>query len=398
MTTLPDYPEALAEALDGIEPLGEPAEVELAAATGRLLREPIIADRALPPFDRAQMDGYAVRAHEVGRVAAFTVTAGIAAGQPAAVTVPPGRCVAIATGAPLPPDVDAVVPHEQSDRGNPVRFTIDSLEPGHAVHPRGADAAPGETLVRAGTILRSHHLAIAATVGLARLTVARRPLATILTSGDEVRPIGEPVADHQIRNSNAPMVRDLLVRMGAEPIGDRHLADDLAATTDAVARGLERSDLLITVGGISAGERDYFPAAFEAHGVAGSLRGAAIQPGRPIQVRQNAKGVVVVGLPGNPVSVLACMCLFCWPIVRVMLGLGPALPWRPVELTRPVRPNPRRRAFRPAVLEDHDRAHVPEWAGSGDLSHTASTDGLLELPVEAEPVEAGRRLRFLPWP
>ena len=106
----------------------------------------------------------------------------------------------------------------------------------------------------------------------------------------------------------------------------------------------------------------------------------------------------MIGLPGNPVSVLACMCLFGWPIVRVLLGQDASLPWRPVELIESVKPNPRRRAFRPAILEDHCRARVPAWAGSGDLAHTAPTDGLLELPVQAEPVEAGARLRFLPWP
>ncbi len=194
------------------------------------------------------------------------------------------------------------------------------------------------------------------------------------------------------------MVRGLLARMGADPARHRHLPDNRRLTVDAVGEALAGSDLVITVGGISAGERDHFPAAFDAHGVTETLHRAAIQPGKPIFVGRAAQGQVLVGLPGNPVSALVCACLFVWPIVRAQLGLDPALPWRPVVLADPVNPNPRRRAFRPATLCDGNRARVPAWAGSGDLAHTAQTHGALELPVQEEPVAPGTSLRFLPWP
>ncbi len=398
MKPLPDYPEALKRALEGVEPLGETETVDASAAVGRVLSRPVIADRPLPPIDRAQMDGYAVRSADLARGAALPVTGSIAAGQPAPTAVPAGKCVAIATGAPLPADLDAVIPHELSDRGNPVRFTIETIEPGHAIHRRGADAGSGDLLVPAGTILGARHLGIAATSGGCRLDVARRPRANVLTSGDEIRPADQVVADHQVRNANAPMIRQMLAAIGADPIAHVHVFDDLEATVDSVGRALERCDLLITVGGISAGDRDFIPAAFERHGVTASLSGAAIQPGRPITVGRSPGGVVVVGLPGNPVSVLACMCLFCWPIVRVMLGLAPTLGWRERRLAEGVMPNSRRRAFRPAILDADERARVPRWAGSGDLAHTAGTAGLLELPVQAEEVRPGSALRFLPWP
>ena len=174
--------------------------------------------------------------------------------------------------------------------------------------------------------------------------------------------------------------------------------DERDVTVDALGAAIEHADLVVTVGGISAGERDHFPEALRHHEVALSLHGAAIQPGRPIVVGRAPTGAVVVGLPGNPVSAMACTCLFCWPIVRVLLGLDPALPWRDVTLAEPVDPNARRRAFRPAAMAGQDVVRVPRWAGSGDLAHTAATDGLLELPVRREPVEAGATLRFLPWP
>ena len=398
MKAMPDYPEALRCALGDVRPLGETESVGLGEASGRVLAEPVAADRDLPPFDRAQLDGYAVRASEVGRVEAFPVVGTVPAGRPADISVPAGSCIAIATGAPLPADVDAVIPHERSDRENPVRFTIDTLRPGHAVHPRGADARRGDTLVEPGTILGARHLGLAATVGRTSVTAARRPRAMILSSGDEVLPPDAAVAEHQVRNANAPIVWELLVRVGAEPIGHQHLVDERDPTVDALGTAIEHADLVVTVGGISAGERDHFPEALRHHDVALSLRGAAIQPGRPIVVGRAPTGAVVVGLPGNPVSAMACTCLFCWPIVRVLLGLDPALPWRDVTLAETVDPNARRRAFRPAVMAGQDVVRVPRWAGSGDLAHTAATDGLLELPVRREPVDAGATLRFLPWP
>ena len=114
--------------------------------------------------------------------------------------------------------------------------------------------------------------------------------------------------------------------------------------------------------------------------------------------RDAVRDAIVVGLPGNPVSSLACACLFAWPVVRGWLGLSPELPWRAVMLDEDVRPNPRRRAFRPAALVGDSAVRVPRWAGSGDLAHTAGTDGLAELPIQDDAVPAGTRLRFLAFP
>ena len=398
---LPDYDLALRQALAGVDAISDTQTVEPAEASGRVLATPIIADRDMPSFNRAMLDGYALRASDLGHVESFPVAATIAAGRPADVAVGPGQCVAIATGAPLPEGVDTVIGHEQSDRGDPVRFTIDHVEPGHAVHPRGGDAAAGDTLLAAGTVLGARHLGIAAAVGADRLEVVRRPRAVLLTSGDEIVGRGDEVATHQVRNSNGPMIVNLLGRIGTGPVVHRHVTDDRAETVDAVGTAISDADLVVTVGGISAGDRDYFPDALETHGVTLSVHGAAIQPGRPVIVGRVGR-TVVVGLPGNPVSALACTCLFVWPIVRALLGLDPVLPWRTVELAEPVSANARRRAFRPAILVRHndrnDRVRVPAWAGSGDLAHTATTDGLLELPVTGDIVVAATPLRFLAWP
>ncbi len=402
MKGLPDYDAALRLALTGIDAITDTEMVRVVDAAGRVLAAPIEADRDLPSFNRAQLDGYALRAGDLGRVESFPVAATIAAGDAADVRVEPGRCVKIATGAPLPDDLDTVIGHERSDRGDPVRFTTRSIKPGHAVHPRGADAVAGDTLVASGTMLDPRHIGIAATVGADPVEVVRRPRVVLLTSGDEVVAAGDPVATHQIRNSNGPMIAAMVHRIGGGPVRHRHVADDRQASIEAVGAALDEADLLITVGGISAGERDYVPAALDAGGVTLSVHGAAIQPGRPVMVGRTAGGTVTLGLPGNPVSALACTCLFGWPIVRALLGIDPSLPWRWVELAEGVKPNPRRRAFRPATIVEAlsrgEHVRVPAWAGSGDLAHTAPTGGLLDLPAQPEPIVAGTRLRFLPWP
>ncbi len=398
MSPLADYPEALRAAVEGLAPTTSVETVALLDAADRVLAESIAADRDLPPFNRAQMDGYAVRAADLAVDRPLPVVGSIRAGARWDLPVPPGACVAIATGAAVPPDLDLVVQHELTDRGNPVRLAVGDLAAGHAIHPRGADARAGDHLIGPGTALRPHHLGLAAMVGRERLAVFARPTVVLLTSGDEVVSPGDPVLPHQIRNSNQPMVTALLERIGARLVTSAHLPDEAEATRSAVAAALTEADVLITVGGVSAGEADHFPEALERAGVTFQTIGAAIQPGRPIRVGRQGSGAVVVTLPGNPVSALACACLFVWPIVRILGGADPQPPWQSLALAAPVRANARRRAFRPALRHPDGTCTVPTWAGSGDLAHTAATDGLVELPIQAEPVPAGRVLRFLPWP
>ncbi len=397
MPSLPTYPEALSAALSLVESSLGVETVPLNQAADRVLAEPILADRDTPPFDRAMMDGYALRAAELKPGVPMPVAGAIAAGTAADASIPPGACVKIATGAPVPPGLDAVIRHEWSDRADPVRFTVGSINKGHAIHPRGADARRGDVVVPGSTVLRPEHLGIAAAMGATLLSVRRRPRVAILTSGDEVRPADATVLDHQIRNSNAPMLADAARRFGAMVTHVEHVPDDDALTAAAFEHALARCDLLLSVGGVSAGERDHFPSAYRRAGVTMAVSGAAIQPGRPITVGRAPNGVIVAGLPGNPVSALACAHLFVWPIVRSMLGLDPWLRWEARTLAQPVTPNAQRQAFRPARLNRDGTIAVPRWAGSGDLVHTGQTDGLAELPVQVDDVPTGAAVRFVAW-
>ncbi len=431
------------------------------------------ADAPAPPSPAASPSRFAV---------SFPVVRTVAAGDPPGDAPPAGTCVKIATGAPLPPDLDLVIEHERTDRAHPtVTITLDrdpdtgeaTVPPRwRAVHRRAADASANDTLLPAGVRLRPHHLAIAAATGAVQPLVAQRPAATILTSGDEVHPASTPTADlapHHIRNTNAVLLARLLVACGGATPTHVHLPDDPDATRAAVAHALATADLVVTVGGVSAGERDWFPDAFAAAGVHFAVTKAAIQPGKPIRIGHAPRPTapappsrardaddpaadaapstrrpptrpaaaaggatpghsassstgrgsadaprsgaadptdrpdpLVIALPGNPVSALACGCLFLWPLIRAWTGEtsfgDPPTPWFEVELAAPVKPNPRREAFRPAVLRLDGRVEIPSWAGSGDLAHTAATDGLLALPAQTGDVPAGARRPFLPWP
>ncbi len=405
-TALPSYDEALSKVLARVAVLDE-ASVPLGGALGRVLCQDIVADRDQPPFDRSAMDGYAVR---VGELAADQQ-------QPIVATIPAGGVAdpgcdltagvaRIATGAAVPGAYDAVIPVEQANEssgGQCVSFSTADVKSGACIHRHGADARAGQVLIPAGTLLGAPHIGIAAAVGAVMLTVKHRPSVSLITTGDEVRPPATATNDleaQHIRNSNGPMLDALLSGLGTELMDHVHVVDDPDATRAAAQEALTKSDLVVTVGGVSAGRRDYLPSVWEALGLETIVKGVAIQPGKPVLIAQPVDNCekLVIGLPGNPVSVLATAHLFVWPVVRAMLGLSPALPWRRVWLSHEVKPNPRREAFRPARLigDTRDQVEMIHWQGSGDLVHTSTSSGFLRIPAQEQTLQPGSQARFLP--
>ena len=280
---------------------------------------------------------------------------------------------------------------------------MDPVKAGACIHRRGADAKAGQVLIPAGTMLGPRHIGIAAATGSVEVSVVRRPGVSLITTGDEVRPPATPtdgLAPQEIRDSNGPMIDALLRGLGVELMDHIHVADDPQATLAAAREALGKSDLVVTVGGISAGQRDYLPWAWGELGLETVVKGVAIQPGKPVFVAQ-PKGEpekLVVGLPGNPVSVLATAHLFVWPVIRAMVGLPAVLPWRRVWLSQETSTHPRREVFRSGRLigETRDQVQVIDWHGSGDLAHTSRADGFVHLPAQAEPLQPGAAVRFLP--
>ncbi|MAE64348.1 MAG: molybdopterin molybdenumtransferase MoeA [Phycisphaeraceae bacterium] len=401
---LPGYDEALERVLAGV-PAPVPETVDLDVARGRVLLESIKADRDQPPFDRSAMDGFAVRSDEVAPDRTFAVTGTLSAGAPQAdMSSRPMTVMRIATGCPVPRGADAVIPREQAvtseDQGTEkVRFDVAEAGSRRNVHPRASDATAGQVVVETGTRLAPQHLAVAATMGRVRLAVAPRPHVKLLTSGDEVRPSStssDRLEDHQIRNSNGPMLRAWFDALGHPLDLHEHVPDDEAATLAAARAALERSDLVVTVGGVSAGHRDLLPWAWSELGLETIVHGVAIQPGKPILVA-TGDGRMVVGLPGNPVSALVTAHLFLWPALRKRSGLDPTLPWRPRPLAEATTANPKRQLFRCARDREDGAAAAIAWHGSGDLVHTRDAEGLVRLPVTEGAVAAGTMVPYLPF-
>jgi molybdopterin molybdotransferase len=422
MPELPDYDTAYELILSQAVTL-DAEQVTLQDAAGRVLRGAVAADRDQPPFDRAVMDGFAVRAAAWSPGKRFKIAGQVPAGAalPACLEVDPQReVVRIATGAALPEAFfDAVVQVELGRvEGDEVVFELDELSAGNNLHRRGADAQAGDILIPEGTRLGPQHLGLAAGVGAVRLSVTRRPRVVVLTCGDEVRPPDTPtdrLEPQHIRDANGPLLASMIAALGGEVVDQQHLPDDFELTRQACEQAAARADLVVTAGGVSVGEHDHLPAAWSALGFATVLHGVTMQPGRPVLVGSRVwgsgsgsnpepqtpdPGPLVLGLPGNPVSVWTTAQLFVAPVLQTMQGdaKGGALPWRRVWLAEPAKANPKREAFRAAgfVGETREQVRVLPWQGSGDLAHTAAAEGLVRLPLTAEPVPPGTALSMLP--
>jgi molybdopterin molybdotransferase len=378
-----------------------PAGVEqlpLTACAGRVLRQPVVAERDAPPFDRVAMDGIAF-AHGARRD--FRVAGMQPAGAPALTLPSHGDCIEVMTGAVLPAGCDTVVPVER------VRLAdgVAALEPGYEprpwmhVHRRGSDARAGATLLAPGTRLAAPELAIAASAGLARLAVSRQPRIAVISTGDELIEPGQPVLAHQVRRSNSYGLAAALALAGFAPTTDLHLPDREDELRAAFARELARHDLLVLSGGVSAGRYDLVPAALAACGVRQVFHQVSQRPGRPLWFGEHAGGARVFALPGNPVSVLVCLARYVLPALAAITA-APRLPQPRVALAQAFEFQAPLSCFLPVSLEyDQERtlARPRPTGGSGDFISLAGTDGFVELPPGPATHPAGLVVPFFRW-
>ena len=385
----------------------------LAAAAGRVLAEPIYADRDQPPFPRSTRDGYACRAVEANTHELLFVAQQIRAGQAAARPLALGEACEIMTGAPVPESADAVfmVEHAEQESGQKsgqdsgfVRLTAPRiLTPGENIVPQGSEARGGNLLLAIGTRLGPAQIALAAQCGYARLTVARRPRVVILTTGDEVVPVEALPEPSQIRNSNAPMLAALVEAAGAEPV--LFTAADNAAVLDAVLQeALSHSlaaDLLLVSGGISAGRFDLVADALSRRGARFFFAGVAIQPGKPVvfgQTPAEGRPVPFLALPGNPISSAVTFSLFAAPLVAALGDdTGPKPHFAMARLAEAWRGKPGLTRFLPAACDfgPDPAVRVLPWQGSGDLAAFARSNCFLVTAPETGDLPAGTIVQIL---
>jgi molybdopterin molybdotransferase len=323
--------------------------VELSRSIGRVLAEPVVADRDQPPFDASAMDGWAIRRADLAPGARFQIVGESAAGRAHTRPVGPGQAVRIFTGAPVPPGADLVVIQENAARhGDQVTFTIDRDPPPRNIRPAGGDFRAGDALLAEGARLDAWRLSLAAAAGWATLDVARRPRVAILATGDELVPPGHMPAPDQIFESGSFALAALVEAWGGEATRLKAQADDL----DAIARAVDeaQAELIVTVGGASVGDHDLVKPALATLGLTLRVETIAVRPGKPTWFGRLEDGRRVLGLPGNPASALVCAELFLRPLLAALTGADPALAMSAGVLAQPLAANgPREhwlRAFR----------------------------------------------------
>lgn len=377
--------------LAGEAPIREQEDVALADADGRVLAEPLVAGLDLPPWDNSAMDGYALRlADWTGEplVVSQRIQAGSAPGP-----LQPGTCARIFTGAPLPEGADTVEMQENAevlDDGR-VRF-LETLKAGQNVRPKGQETRTGETVLDAGTLMGPIEMGLAATLGVARLQVRRRPRVAVLSTGDELVAPGQPLGPGQIYNSNRTLLIAWLRRLGCEVVDGGILADDLELTRKALGE-LTGVDLILSTGGVSVGEADFLGVALREAGEL-ALWKLAIKPGKPLTFG-HFQGVPVIGLPGNPASTLVTFGLLTRPYLLRRLGVDKVAPLGfPVPAGFTWSKPGNRREYLRARLEN-GRAVIYRNQSSGVLRSAAWAEGLVEV-LEGTTLAEGDALRFIP--
>jgi molybdopterin molybdotransferase len=374
-------------------------EVALDDALLRVLAEDVASDRDLPPFDRAAMDGYALRAADVaGAPVALEIVGEARAGQWPDLAVGPGQAVRIMTGAPVPPGADAVQPVESTQPLDEFRVTIRSAVPAGAnVAPRGSEARAGTLLLSRGRVIDPAATAVLASAGKARVRVARRPVVALLVTGDEIVAVSDAPAPGQIRNSNGPAVA-AQARLAGATVRLLGVAPDRQdAIAEALRDGLS-ADVVVVSGGVSAGDYDLVEPALLGLGATFLFTKVAIKPGAPL-VFGRCSGTLVFGLPGNPVSAQVTFDLFVRPALLKMQGARVlARPRVEVELAAAVKNRSGRKSHAPArVRFEGGRllARPIRSMGSGDLAAHARANALVVIEATRPQAAAGETAEAL---
>ena len=373
--------------------------VPLSKAQGRYLREDILADRALPPFDRVMMDGIAIaHASFASGNTRFPITGTQAAGTPALTLENADSCIEVMTGCVLPQGCDCVIPIEQIDLSENTASLHSDAKPQakQHIHSAGSDTTAGEILLSSGQVLNAAELAIAASVGATDLSVSALPRILIITTGDElVAPEATPLP-HQIRRSHATALEALISGMKLGTVASLHIADDPEALKEKITEALPAHDIIIFTGGISKGKYDYVaPVLSELLGKP-HFHGIAQRPGKPMAFWKNPNSPLVFAHPGNPVSVMACAARYLIPsLIEILSGRSPTpqqLPATggfhcPTHFTGliPCRIN-------------NGRIQLVPASNSGNFLALAATDGIAQLPGELTGKELlNEPASFYPW-
>ncbi|HEX3558923.1 MAG TPA: gephyrin-like molybdotransferase Glp [Pyrinomonadaceae bacterium] len=386
-----------------------PAEkVLLSDALGRVLAEDVFADGDLPPFDRAQMDGYAVRSEDVRDAPArLRVVGEAAAGRGWRGVIHKGEAVRIMTGAPLPSGADGVEQVERTrelEDGAVVEVGR-ATAPGQFYVPRGSEIRAGERVLRGGEEVNAARMAVLAAFGCAEVSVRRRPRVSVLATGTELVPVGESPGVDQIRDSNTYSLAAYAQLAGARVERLPFAGDDPEQLRREIAEAASRSDVLVLSGGVSMGRYDFTKEALRALGAEVFFERVALRPGKPTVFARlpGERRTLVFGLPGNPVSVSVTFNLFARAAIRAMQGaLSPALEEETAILARAAKGAAERTSYLPSALSTDEAARLVakplKWGGSSDFVAFARAAALIIVPAGVKTLDVESLVRVVRLP
>lgn len=306
--------------LSRIEPLPK-EEVSLLDASDRVLGMEVTANDSMPPFNRSAMDGYAIRSADAGEAesCALRVLEELPAGKVALNTVEPGTCIMLMTGAPMPRGADTVIKREDVIRQNDRITFTGPVRKGNHVDPMGSDISFGEVLIRPGSVIGPGEIAVLASQGYPWVKVYRRPKVAIITSGDELLEVEQPLAGGKIRNSNRYMLAAAVKKVGGEPLICPNMADDLELTKQMLQKAGAEADLVLTTGGVSMGDYDLVRIALTEIADEVLFWKIRAKPGKPV-VAARKNNTVFLGLSGNPTGALLNFYLLAQPAIDKLSG------------------------------------------------------------------------------
>jgi molybdenum cofactor synthesis domain-containing protein len=371
-------------------PIERTERVTLNDAAGRVLASAPAAPADVPPFDRAAMDGYAVRAEDTFGASRYEPRrlrwiATVFTGQTTTRVVGPGECIEIATGAPMPPGADAVIMVEETDRHGDDVAVFTPVYPRQNVGRRGADIAAGQSVLQPGDLLTPAKVGVLAACGTSPVEVYAKPRVAILSTGNEIVEPGRQLGPAEIYDINRYTLAAIVARHGGEPIALPSTGDTIDELSAAIDRALEH-DVLVFSGGSSVGERDLILDAIRRRGEI-VFHGIAVKPGKPTALGR-VNGKPVIGMPGNPTSCLSNGYILLAPMLRRIARLPAHRPATlRVPLARRIVSTTGRHQFYTVRIEND--AAVPAFKGSGDITSMALADGYIEIPAQVDLVEAG---------
>ena len=388
-----EFSEALRQAVEAAKPVNRVETVFLERALGRVTAEEIICRKNLPSFDNSAMDGFALRHSDAGK--RLRVAGTILAGEKREPSLREGECYRIMTGAQVPSDADTIVPIEACELHEEMVTVPSSLRVGANLRRRGEEQELGGVLIEAGTRLRPSHIAMLAAQGITALKVYAPLRIAILSTGNEIREPWELASEDEIYNANASAATALLQKFGFQPVYLGSLPDEPEKIAQAVAE-FRAYDVVISSGGISAGEADFLEEIFVSEGLEWIVHGVRVKPGHPSKIGQ-MDSTLVFALPGNPLATILNLHLLGLPALFRMQGMqDPYFPfvWAETEESFAMKSH-RSNLVLGRMYEGRFRAVRDNRVGSGMLTPWMESDCVAVFGEGVEAPKAGERIRVI---